>query len=72
MYAFQTHLRHRNHERRYTILPTASGWEVREERDRRIVRQSCYTDWHRVERARRVFSLEVSALKDQGWETIAE
>jgi len=27
------------------------GWEVREERDDRVVRLVTYTDWHRVERA---------------------
>jgi hypothetical protein len=68
MYAFIKELRHRNHTRRYTIQPTESGWQVLEEQDSRIVRQACYTDWHRVERARRAFALEVSQLKAQGWE----
>lgn len=72
MYAFSTRLRNRDHERRYSILPTDSGWEVLEEQDSRVVRQICYTDWHRVERARRFFTLEVSHLREQGWETIAD
>lgn len=72
MYAFIKQLRNREHVRRYSILTTRAGWEVLEEQDSRIVRQSCYTDWHRVERARRVFALEVSNLRDQGWETIAD
>jgi hypothetical protein len=36
---------------------TEAGWEVREERDDRLVRRTRYTDWHRVELAMQVFEL---------------
>jgi hypothetical protein len=35
-----------------------AGWEVREERDNRVVRRAQLTDWHRVERALQVFELQ--------------
>jgi hypothetical protein len=53
--------------RRYIIKSTDIGWEVRQEQDSKVVRQACYQDWHRVERARRAFAIEVSALREQGW-----
>jgi hypothetical protein len=43
------------------------GWEVREAQDRDVLRQARYTDWHRVERARTVFTLKAALLTDQGW-----
>jgi hypothetical protein len=33
------------------------GWDLREERDNRVVRHMNYTDWHRVERAIQVIEL---------------
>jgi hypothetical protein len=72
MFSFVKRLRNADHIRRYSIVPTGSGWEVREEQDSRVVRQVHYTDWHRVERARRAFTLEVSNLREQGWEAIAD
>jgi hypothetical protein len=55
-------------ERRFVILNAGSlGWEVRHEQDREIVRRVVYDDWHRVERARLVFSQEGERLKDEGW-----
>lgn len=69
MDAFNKSLRHRERTRRYSIVPAkaTAGWEVREEEDSRIVRQAHYTDWHRVERARRAIAMEMRALRDQGW-----
>ncbi len=67
MYAFIKSLRHHGHERRFSIQPTSGGWEVREEEDSRVVKQVCYTDWHRVERARRAFTVEMLNLQEQGW-----
>jgi hypothetical protein len=72
MYSFVKQLTNAGHVRRYTIAPTGSGWEVSEERDSRVVRRVNYTDWHRVERARRAFTLEVMQLREQGWEAIAD
>jgi len=40
---------------------------VREEEDSRIVRAARYSDWHRVERARALIDLQVSALAGEGW-----
>jgi hypothetical protein len=45
----------------------ASGWEVKDEEDRRVVRRVVYDDWHRVERARMTFAQEGMKLKDDGW-----
>lgn len=67
MYAFHKSLRKAEHIRRYSITPGAAGWEVREERDSRVVRHQHYQDWHRVERAERVFSIEIASLREQGW-----
>jgi hypothetical protein len=54
--------------RRFTIVDgPASGWEVREEQNSRIIRRVHYTDWHRVERARLAFAVEAISLEDAGW-----
>lgn len=47
------------HVARFSVSRSASaGWEVREERDDRVVRRAQLTDWHRVERALQVFELQ--------------
>ncbi len=53
--------------RRYAISFDADGWHVTEHADSRVVRDEVYTDWHRVERARRSFAIEMSSLRDEGW-----
>ena len=70
MYAFSKSLRFLDETRRYSILSTSAGWEVREERDSKVVRQVQYQDWHRVERARRSFTITLRELKDRGWEVL--
>jgi hypothetical protein len=55
---FSSELTHDGHTRRLTITRHDAGWEIREERDSRIVRTTHCTDWHRVERARQMFALE--------------
>ena len=45
------------HTNRFIILRSREGWDVREERDDHLIKQANYTDWHRVERAMRVFEL---------------
>ncbi len=61
-------LQHSGHTHRFVIAPSAaSGWELREERDSRIVRQVRYTDWHRVERARIIIDLQMTSLTEHGW-----
>lgn len=71
MYSFEKRVRKADHTRRYSIQPTSSGWEVREEQDSEVIRQACYTDWHRVERAKRVFALRVSTLQENGWQEVS-
>jgi hypothetical protein len=53
--------------RRFEIVRDAVGWRVRQSQDSTVVRNTLVTDWHRVERARRAFVLEMSALRDEGW-----
>jgi hypothetical protein len=67
---FDKSLRYLEKTRRYSIAPTESGWEVREERDSKIVKKVQYQDWHRVERARRVISIELDDLQKQGWSEV--
>ena len=43
------------------------GWEVRDEQDDRVLKQVCYTDWHRVERALNMFNLQIGELEGRGW-----
>lgn len=70
MYAFSKKLQLQQHTRRYSILAVDGGWEVREERDSEVVRKAQYHDWHRVERARRSITLELSELFDKGWSEV--
>ena len=48
---------------RVTVVRQPHGWEVREERDREVVRTTLYTDWHRVERAVQVLDLRYSTTR---------
>jgi hypothetical protein len=65
-------LRKADHERRFSIEDAgASGWEVRHEQDRHVVKRVLYDDWHRVERARMAIALEAETLKDAGWNEAA-
>jgi hypothetical protein len=41
---------------RLTVTRDLDGWEIREE-DHGVVKQTRYSDWHRVERALQVFEL---------------
>jgi hypothetical protein len=69
MYARQ--LRKAAHTRRFSIRNTGtSGWQVQEEKDCTIVKSVLYDDWHRVERARAAFALEVVMLRESGWTEI--
>ena len=61
-----------HHTRRFTIVAQDAGWEVRDEQDSRIIRSMRYTDWHRVERARRSFAQEAVGLKDAGWTELGQ
>jgi hypothetical protein len=52
---------------RFSIFPTAGGWEVKEEAGDEVVRQVRLSDWHRVERAREAFSMKAMSLREAGW-----
>jgi hypothetical protein len=52
---------------RFSILPAQGGWELLEESDTQILRQVKVSDWHRVERARDVWSLRALTLLEAGW-----
>ena len=67
MTPFAKTLRKDSHVRRYEILPDANGWRVVEHEDSRVVRDTLYDDWHRVERARRAFVVEMNSLRSEGW-----
>ena len=64
---FVKNIRNQDQTRRYSIVPAESGWEVREERDREVVRRTHYRDWHRVERVKRSIVIELDALREEGW-----
>ena len=70
MVAFEKNLQLQEHTRRYSIAPADSGWEVREERDSKVVKRVHYQDWHRVERARRTITIELDQLQQQGWSEV--
>lgn len=70
MLSFQKSLKNQEQTRRYSIVATDDGWEVREERDSEVVRTVHYQDWHRVERARRSIALELDDLQRQGWSEV--
>jgi hypothetical protein len=65
---FSVHLTNGGHVHTFTIDSLGyEGWEVREAHDSDVVRLARYTDWHRVERARTVFTLKASVLANAGW-----
>lgn len=70
MLAFDKQLKYLENTRRYSILTTDAGWEVREERDSQIVKKVSYQDWHRVERARRSITIELDELQRKGWSVV--
>ncbi|HET9706101.1 MAG TPA: hypothetical protein VFP85_18800 [Vicinamibacterales bacterium] len=64
---FVKNLKNQAETRTYTIATIDGGWEVREERDSRLVKKVRYSDWHRVERARRTIAHELDVLRRAGW-----
>jgi hypothetical protein len=61
------------HVKRYSIHSRShDGWMVTLEEDRTLIRQNCYRDWHRVERAAAKFRLEVEDLMARGWEVLGQ
>jgi hypothetical protein len=65
---FALSLRRDDDVRRYTISSAGSaGWEVRLEENDTLRRLDHYQDWHRVERALKLFEREVTELSEHGW-----
>ncbi len=65
---FAKELSQAGHTKRFSVTEAGSeGWEVRVDEDSHVVRRVCYTDWHRVERALLILSLQVSELEENGW-----
>lgn len=65
---FDKELHQEGHTRRFSIRERGGdGWEVRDEQDNRVLKEVCYTDWHRVERALSVFTLQIDELESRGW-----
>ena len=61
-------LRKSEHTRKFTISHDhQAGWRVSEEEDSRLVLSLHYRDWHRVERAIRMFADKARALRERGW-----
>ena len=70
---FSKELSFDGHTREFSVDALVSeGWEVRVTVDRRVVRHTVYSDWHRVERAIGAFEREVQMLESQGWRTTTE
>lgn len=67
MKTFEQALAKDDHIRRFEISNEPDGWRVVERADSTVVRESRYTDWHRVERARRAFAIETLSLRAEGW-----
>jgi hypothetical protein len=64
---YERQLRQAGHVRRYEIREREGRWEARALLDTEVVKHARYDDWHRVERARLRFDLEVVCLEDHGW-----
>jgi hypothetical protein len=65
---FTKELTHAGHRRRFSISSRGeAGWEVRDVKDEQVLKQVCYTDWHRVERAQQMFNILIDELENDGW-----
>jgi len=64
---FAKELQQAGHVRKFSIIEGIAGWEVRDVQDDRVLKQVCYTDWHRVERALHMFNLQIDELESKGW-----
>lgn len=65
---FVKELHQAGHVRKFSIKKLGeSGWEVRDVQDERVLRQVCYSDWHRVERAVNMFNILIEDLESRGW-----
>lgn len=67
MTTYEHTLRKDGQIRQFSILRQDGEWRVVDSADGTVLRAAAYHDWHRVERARRVFAIECSALQAEGW-----
>ena len=68
---FSKQLRSQEHTRQFVVDEADDrGWEVREEQDHRVVKQTWVHDWHRVENAMMRFAIEAVQLQRAGWEEV--
>lgn len=68
---FAKELRRGGHTRKFSIRDAgASGWEVRDQQDDRVLKHVHYSDWHRVERALNMFALQIDDLESKGWSAV--
>jgi hypothetical protein len=65
--AFEQTLRKDDRVRRFEILVDSGGWRAVEHAGTTVIRETRYSDWHRVERVRRAFTVETQALRAEGW-----
>ena len=69
---FTKELTNAGHRRRFSISSRGdAGWEVRDVQDEQVLKQICYTDWHRVERAQQMFNLIIDELENDGWAAVS-
>lgn len=67
---FEKSLRLEQRTLRYSIVPSESGWEVKEVREDgegEVVTTMHISDWHRVERVRRSIAIKIDGLRRSGW-----
>ena len=56
------------HSMKFTVkCDDKPGWQVSEEEDSRVVLSVRYRDWHRVERAMKIFADKATSLLKRGW-----
>ena len=70
---FARHFRSDHHTRAFVVgRAGVRGWEVREVEDNEVVKQTWLHDWHHVESAMMLFSLQAVQLKSAGWVEVQE
>ena len=65
----ERYLVNHGHIHRLVVRHGLTGWDVREEEDATVIRRTHHEDWHRVERAVKLFeqAQPVASLEKEGW-----
>lgn len=71
MTTYERTLRKDDRTRHFEIQMEAGGWRVLDRTDAAVLREVRHHDWHRVERARRAFAVEMTALRAEGWRDVS-